>query len=267
MDQDRIERAVLQAAQTSRLLGVDFVPVASHCPSLAAHEAEPVDQVLARDRPPPTPDARASAQAQLDTLRARYEHDAPHEQFNTQFTNIVFGEGDPTARLMLVGEAPGAEEDRTGRPFVGRSGKLLESMLIAMGLSREAVYIANVLKTRPPGNATPTIDEARASAPYLFGQIAIIKPEAIVTLGLPAARLLLETTETMGRMRGRWHELTIPAGLDPTIVPEGAAGRTIPVMPTYHPAYLLRSYTRENRQKVWSDLQQVIELLALPAKA
>lgn len=257
MDTARLQRAARQAVQTARYLGVDFVPIARDAPAIPAAADGP-----AHNTQPPTD---GTARGRLDALRARYEHDAPHQSFNTSFTNIVFGEGDPCARLMLIGEAPGAEEDRTGRPFVGRSGQLLEKMLVAMGLSREGVYIANVLKTRPPGNATPTSDEAALCAPYLFGQIAIIQPEAIVTLGLPAARLLLGTSESMGRLRGRWHELTIPARLDPQLVPEAAAGRVIPVMPTYHPAYLLRSYTTENRQKVWSDLQQVIDRLGLAA--
>ena len=165
----------------------------------------------------------------------------------------MFGEGDPCARLMFVGEAPGAEEDRTGRPFVGRSGELLGKMIGAMGLSREKVYIANVLKTRPPDNATPTSDEIRLCAPYLFKQIAIIQPEVIVCLGLPASRALLQTMDSMSRMRGRWASFRPPP----------PAQEPIPVMPTYHPAFLLRSYTEENRAKVWSDLRQVMDRLGL----
>jgi uracil-DNA glycosylase family 4 len=120
-----------------------------------------------------------------------------------------------------------------------------------MGLRREDVYIANVLKTRPPDNATPTTEEARLCAPYLFEQIRVIAPEAIVTLGLPAVRLLLGTTESMGRLRGSWASF------------RGVDGRLVPVMPTYHPAFLLRSYTEENRLKVWSDLQKVMTRLGL----
>ncbi|MFG0259448.1 MAG: uracil-DNA glycosylase, partial [Phycisphaerales bacterium JB041] len=113
------------------------------------------------------------------------------------------------------------------------------------------VYIANVLKTRPPNNATPTVEEAQLCAPYLHEQIAIVAPEVIVTVGLPATRLILQSTDSMGRLRGRWAEYVGP----------GAAGLRVPVMPTYHPAYLLRSYTPENRKKVWSDLQQVMARL------
>jgi len=233
-----LKTLVRQHAETARLLGVDFVPIGS-----GKVDADPVAK-------PSTGDP-ASAQAALDELRARYEREAPHQHFKTAHTKIVFGEGDPCARLMFVGEAPGAEEDRTGRPFVGRAGKLLEDMIKAMGLSRERVYIANVLKTRPPNNATPTLDEARLCAPYLYEQIRIIGPEAIVTLGLPATRLLLETNESMGRLRGRWAAF------------RGVDGRDVDVMPTYHPAFLLRSYTPENRRKVWSDLQQVMDRLGL----
>ncbi|MFO0835312.1 MAG: uracil-DNA glycosylase [Phycisphaerales bacterium] len=192
---------------------------------------------------------RAAAQRELDEIRARYEKDAPHKAFVTHFNNIVFGEGDPCARLMFIGEAPGEEEDKTGRPFVGRAGKLLNDMIVAMGLTREGVYIANVLKTRPPNNATPTGEECKLCKPYLFEQVAAIKPEAIVTLGLPATRTVLDTTEAMGKLRGRWAEFRDPRG------------RVVPVMPTYHPAYLLRNYTPEERRKVWSDLKMVMERL------
>lgn len=200
----------------------------------------------------------------LARLRERYERDAPHSKFVTDHHSIVFGEGDPLARLMFIGEAPGAEEDKVGRPFVGRAGQLLDKMIIAMGLKRESVYITNVLKTRPPNNATPTFDEAAACAPYLFEQIAIVRPEVIVTLGLPATRLLLHTAEAMSRLRGRWSGFTIPSTLPhpETLPPISPA--VIPVMPTYHPAFLLRSYTTENRQRVWSDLLMVVDRLGLP---
>lgn len=194
---------------------------------------------------------RARAQHRLDEILARYEAQAPHEAFVTDHHKIVFGDGDPCAQIMFIGEAPGAEEDKVGIPFVGRAGQLLNKMIEAMGLSRQSVYIANVLKTRPPNNATPTMDEAKLCAPFLYEQIEVVAPRVIVTLGLPATRLILDSTATMGSLRGRWGVFTDPSGRD------------VPVMPTYHPAYLLRAYNTENRAKVWSDLQQAMEKIDL----
>jgi DNA polymerase len=216
------------------------------------------------DWKPPTrsagEDDRAFKLRAMAALRARYEADAPHQHFVTDHHSIVWSDGDVAARIVFVGEAPGEEEDKTGVPFVGRAGQLLNKMITAMGLSRDAqagdkgVYICNVLKTRPPNNATPTSREAGLCEPYLMEQLALMRPLAIVTLGLPATRTLLKTDEAMGRLRGRWHDLSIPAG-------SGGDALTIPVMPTYHPAFLLRSYTEDNRRKVWQDLQLVIQRL------
>jgi DNA polymerase len=226
------------------------VPVRA-APLLPAVIIEPKPDVAYTDAP------RLAAQKKLDEIRARYEREAPHKHFVTDHHSIVFGEGDPRAGLMFIGEAPGAEEDKCGRPFVGRAGQLLNKMIEALGLKREQVYIANILKTRPPNNATPTMDECARCAPYLFEQIAAIQPSVIVTLGLPATRVMLNTMESMGNLRGRWSAFPPPGVLAPNITP-------IPVMPTYHPAFLLRAYTRENRAKVWSDLQQAAKRLGLP---
>ena len=240
-------RVVAQHATTARLLGADCVP--SFSPRGPVTAAEPATG------PTPSGRDRGAAQAKLDEIRARYERDAPHKHFVSEFQNIVFGEGDPCARLMFIGEAPGAEEDRTGRPFVGRAGELLERMLTAMGIARQEVYIANVLKTRPPDNATPTSDEAELCAPYLFHQIEAVAPELIVTLGLPATRLILRSTDNLSDMRAHWSQFVHPQ-----------TGFTVPVMPTFHPAFLLRQYTPENRSKVWSDLQQVMVRLGFPTR-
>ncbi|HZW08913.1 MAG TPA: uracil-DNA glycosylase [Phycisphaerales bacterium] len=252
----RARRAMRQQAETSRLLGVDFVPCFAGPPCEEERPpAEPPAQVVTE--PVAASGARRDAERaeslrKMGELRARYEHEAPHKNFVTAHTNIVWGDGDVCARLMFIGEAPGADEDRTGVPFVGRAGQLLDKMIVAMGLRREDVYIANVLKTRPPNNATPTLEECRLCAPYLHEQIAIVRPEVIVTLGLPASRLVLDSSDSMGQLRGRWAEYAGP----------GLRGLRVPVMPTYHPAFLLRSYTPENRKKVWSDLQQVVARLA-----
>ena len=299
---ERLARLVRQHAQTSRLMGVDFVPAYRVPgspwgePEVAAPGDEPERQDATPDRAPaaapsspepasrrsqaPSPPVAAAAapsarpardatrvSALLDDLRRRYETDAPHAQFGTQFTNIVFGEGDPCARVAFVGEAPGEEEDKTGRPFVGRAGQLLEKMIIAMGLSRAEVYICNVLKTRPPNNRPPTPEEVVASCPYLYEQLAIVEPEVIVTLGRPATHLLLRTQDAMGRLRGVWGEFLIPPPPVGGAYAGDYAGMRFPVMPTYHPSFLLRSYTDENRKAVWSDLKQVLARLGLEAPA
>jgi len=275
----QIERAVKQNAATSSLLGVEYVPCfrsiggpAGGAASAAAGAAGPrggggAPAIVVNGQteliPPARTDwhlvdeRRAAAQRALDEIRARYERDAPHQHFVTAHSNIVFGEGDPCARLMFIGEAPGADEDRTGRPFVGRAGQLLARMILAMGLNRQSVYIANVLKTRPPNNATPTLDEAQRCSPYLFDQILAVRPEAIVTLGLPATRLVLKTDLSMGELRGRWSEWRHPDA-------SKGDGFSVSVMPTFHPAFLLRQYTSENRAKVWSDLRSALVKLGLP---
>ncbi|MGA0173852.1 MAG: uracil-DNA glycosylase [Phycisphaerales bacterium] len=186
--------------------------------------------------------------ARLAALRVRHDRECAHCTTATTHTQTVFGEGSPDAAVMFVGEAPGEQEDRTGRPFVGRAGQKLEDMIKAMGFSREEVYIANVLKSRPPDNRTPLRHEVEACGPYLVEQVRIIRPRAIVTLGGPATKLLLETEEGITKLRGIW--ATYRAG-----------DLEIPVMPTFHPAYLLRNYTPEVRKQVWSDLTQVLEKL------
>ena len=151
-------------------------------------------------------------------------------------TQTVFGVGDENADWMLIGEAPGAEEDRPGDPFVGQAGKLLDNMLAAIGLSRRAnVYIANVLKCRPPGNRNPTPEEVAQCSPHLLQQIELIKPKLIVAMGRFAAQTLLETSASIASLRGRVHQY---------------AG--VPLIVTYHPAYLLR--TLEDKAKTWEDL-------------
>jgi DNA polymerase len=159
-------------------------------------------------------------------------------------TQAVFGVGDPATRLLFVGEAPGFDEDRQGEPFVGRAGQLLNDIIKAMGLKRSEVYIANVIKCRPPQNRVPNPAEVGSCFGYLETQIEIIAPEVIIALGAVAAKALLGTTESMGRIRSRFHDY-----------------RGIPVMPTYHPAYLLRNPAE--KRKVWEDVQLVMARLGL----
>jgi len=160
---------------------------------------------------------------------------------------IVFGVGNPKARLMFVGEAPGEDEDLKGEPFVGKAGQLLTKMIEAMGMRREDVYICNTVKCRPPNNRNPEPDELAACEPFLKGQLASVKPEVIVTLGKFAAQALLREQTPITRLRGQWR-----------------AYEGIPVMPTFHPAYLLRS--PQEKSKVWDDLQQVMKKLGLERK-
>ncbi len=164
--------------------------------------------------------------------------------------HAVFGEGAAAADLMLLGEAPGLEDDRAGHPFAGEAGALLDRMLIAMGLSRPQVYLTSVLKCRPdmpaddPSSRPPTFDELSKCAPYLAAQIAIVKPKVIVAMGAGAMRALFGSTETVGKLRSHWHDL-----------------QGIPVMPTFHPSYLIRNQSNTEKRKVWEDLLQVMERL------
>jgi uracil-DNA glycosylase len=176
-----------------------------------------------------------------------------HQQGRKQ---IVFGVGNPRADLMFVGEGPGADEDTQGEPFVGRAGQLLNNMIKAMGIRREDVYIANVVKCRPPGNRTPEPDECGTCSPFLMRQIAVVKPKVVVALGAVAAKNLLAMNASMSELRGRFYDF-MPAGArssDPTW-----PGTKVAV--TYHPAFLLR----DPRQKVeaWKDLQMVMKFLGL----
>lgn len=162
-------------------------------------------------------------------------------------TQIVFGDGNPNARLVFVGEGPGADEDAQGLPFVGRAGQLLTQMIEntarreGITLTRSQVYICNVVKCRPPGNRTPEPDEIETCAPFLFRQLAAIRPKAICALGATAVRALLGSREGVTRLRGRWFRW-----------------REIPVMVTYHPSYLLRPYNQNAKREVWEDLKKVL---------
>jgi uracil-DNA glycosylase family 4 len=163
---------------------------------------------------------------------------------------IVFGVGNPRAELMFIGEAPGADEDIQGEPFVGRAGQLLNNMIKAMGLSREQIYIANIIKCRPPGNRTPERDECETCSQFLMRQIAAIKPKAIVALGAVAAKTLLAMNASMMDLRGKWYDF-----------------RGTKLAVTYHPAFLLRD--PRQKKEAWKDLQMVMKELGLdtPAQA
>ncbi len=272
---DQARRQVFQRIESLRRAGVDRMPrpiQGVSAPEIEEEHARPIEPIALANPPKamPTPlprpaiipslfgeptldgpdlppDERARA---LDSLRGVVAGCVKCPLLAANRTQTVFGEGSPTARLMFVGEAPGAEEDRTGRPFVGKAGVLLTDMITkGMGLSREEVYIANILKSRPPDNRNPDPAEIAHCLPYLEAQIDVIRPAFLCILGKIAASTLLETALPMSRLRGRWHQY-----------------RGIPTIATWHPAYLLR--TPSAKKEAWEDLQMLMKRMGLkpPAK-
>lgn len=188
----------------------------------------------------------------LETLRADIG-DCTRCKLHSHRTQLVFGSGNPNAQIMFIGEAPGEEEDLQGQPFVGPAGQLLDRILEAMGLGRDEVYIANILKCRPPKNRNPEPDEIATCQPFLRRQVKTIHPKVICALGTFAAQTLLQTDQKISRLRGRFHDYS-----------------GVKVMPTYHPAYLLRN--PQDKRLVWEDMKMIMkelksEGLALPAQA
>jgi DNA polymerase len=258
MEQERPALAAALALQCD--WGADEALMESPADRLAAREAPSRAPEAARPAPEPAPrpiraapvalatappaisraEALAAAAPDLAALKAAIAgFDA--SPLRETATNLVFGEGITASGLMLIGEAPGADEDRAGRPFVGASGQLLDRMFASVGLSRESnFYITNILPWRPPGNRTPTDAEVALFLPFLRRQVALIRPKRLVLVGGVAAKGLIGGKEGITRLRGRWHEVEI-AGL----------GR-IPALPTLHPAYLLRSPA--SKREAWADL-------------
>lgn len=194
---------------------------------------------------------RAGAAQDLDALRAALEGFDGCALKKTA-SRLVFADGSPDARVMIIGEAPGRDEDEIGRPFVGRAGQLLDKMLAAIGLDRSAVYIANTVPWRPPGNRTPTPQEIAVCLPFILRQIELVAPDILVTMGAPSSQTLLNQKDGILRLRGRW--LAFQSG-----------GRTLPAIPMLHPAYLLRSPAQKNL--AWRDLRALkAKLDTLPPK-
>lgn len=205
-----------------------------------ASAAAPATATASVDAPPPVAVAEpliTNSEAQWAQLKAEVAKCTRCPLHATR-TQTVFGVGNPQADWMVIGEAPGAEEDRRGEPFVGAAGQLLNAMLKAIGLERESVYIANILKSRPPGNRDPKPEEVEACFPYLTRQIALIRPKLILAVGRIAAQNLLGTTAPLGRLRGQVHSF---------------GELNTPLIVTYHPAYLLRS--PGEKRKAWEDLK------------
>jgi DNA polymerase len=208
--------------------------------AVASPPAPPTESVEAAKEPVRVFASEAEA---LDALRVEIGPDCRLCKLHTLGRKqVVFGVGNPTADLMFVGEAPGADEDIQGEPFVGRAGQLLTKIIEAIGMSRSDVYIANVIKCRPPGNRNPEPDEVERCEPFLFRQIDIVKPKVIVALGKFAAQSLLKTTDPITRLRGREYKF-----------------RSAILMPTFHPAYLLRNPS--SKREVWEDMKRVRAIL------
>ena len=210
-------------------------------PAPAAQRAAPVAPLEAAE----TARALAASARTLDELRAVLES-FDGCALKATATRLVFADGNPQAPLMLVGEAPGADEDRQGKPFIGRAGRLLDKMLLAIGLDRRHVYIANVVAWRPPGNRTPTPQETAICLPFIQRQIELAAPRLLVTLGAPSTQTLLGVKDGIMRSRGRWTSCSI-------------GGRAIPTLPTLHPAYLLRQPA--HKRLAWRDLLAVKKAL------
>jgi uracil-DNA glycosylase len=236
--------------------GFGTKPVATSAALDALRDACAAAPAPAASTPPVCPPAPAPAVGDistLDALRPLVLGCTQCGHLAASRTQVVFGVGNPRAELFFVGEAPGADEDAQGEPFVGRAGQLLTKIIQAMGFSREDVFIGNVLKCRPDvpagssGNRKPRPEEMRTCLPWLEKQIALIQPRVLVALGATAIEGLLGETEPVSRLRGRWLDF-----------------RGIPVMTTYHPAYLLRNQSLTEKRKVWEDMLQVLEKLGRP---
>lgn len=274
---DRLLDATIQHLEGLKARGVRYVPVSSE---VLANLRSGKGTALAQVRTPPPPRSQpprsesvgfAAAPAPVErplptaptvagskaeafaSLRQRVLQCVTCPHLAGSRRNVVFGVGNIDAELLFVGEAPGADEDAAGEPFVGKAGQLLTKIIQAMGLARESVYIANILKCRPDtpgqssGNRKPTPEEMKTCIHWLHDQIDLIKPKVIVALGATAVEGLLGKTQGITRLRGHWQTY-----------------RGIPLMPTYHPAYLLRNQSLSEKRRVWEDMLQVMEKLEMP---
>jgi uracil-DNA glycosylase len=244
-------KAVVHRLELDQLMGVHAAPLALTAPQNPTRNPQPRPTAIPAAISSATIESRISLLRELDDQQVKVCRKCNLCQTRTK---TVFGQGNAGARLVFVGEAPGHDEDMQGLAFVGKAGQLLTKMIEAMGLTRDQVYICNILKCRPPDNRDPAPDEISSCWPYLDQQLRIVQPEVIVTLGKPASQTLLRTTEGIGRLRGNWHEYYTSGS--PSV------GEPTALMPTFHPAYLLRS--PGEKVKAWSDLKMVMARLDLP---
>ena len=261
MQESRLEGALAAEARTllasaRELLlelseeGVESVPSAAPPPPRTASETSASPPAAATTATPASPPAAQPSLIERALWPERPSLDEVRQvlgecrrcRLASGRTHIVFGDGNPEALLMFIGEGPGETEDQRGLPFVGRAGELLTQMIEkGLGIPRSAVYICNVVKCRPPKNRTPLSDEVEACSPFLDGQIAAVAPRVIVALGKPATSRLLGRDVAITKVRGTWHQY-----------------RGIPLLPTFHPAFVLRQYTPETRRLVWEDLKAAL---------
>jgi DNA polymerase len=225
-------------ARADAAMGIPCMPVPKH----PRRENDVDSQAVSQD-PQTTPPT-------LGALEAMVASQFPFCESLSGAARCVFGEGNPDAELVFIGEAPGSDEDRLGRPFVGAAGRKLDEIIDAMGFSRASVYICNVLKACPPENRRPLPEEVQLAAPWLYAQLRLIRPKVIVALGGPAAQLLLSTETGITQLRGQMGEWRDPE-----------SSLVVAVVPTFHPAYLLRNYTKQVRGQVWEDMQAAVAAL------
>jgi len=267
-ERDEIRAVLGQWLRTEQLLGIRSLPIPREQPRDLVPDSRPLPPAatsLVRDShltrspsftplEPIDPGEKSRRLRALDETHVKGCRKCGLCETRTQ---TVFGQGSAAARLVFVGEAPGFEEDKQGKAFVGRAGQLLTKMIEAMGVTRDDVFICNVLKCRPPNNREPAADEILACHPYLKEQLCTIPPEVIVALGAPAAKTLLNTAQSIGKLRGRFHDYFFSGTT--------GEGPSVPLMPTYHPAYLLRN--PDDKRKTWEDLKLVMALMGLGVKA
>ncbi len=257
-----LARIVRQYVESLRAAGVEWIGVHRDSDPVSGPQTESTAEASVAERPPAvaTPlslfdaplgatEPALSTEQKLQALRVLNEGQVVGCQRCAELaqcrTQTVFGVGNPDAELCFIGEAPGGEEDAQGEPFVGPAGQLLNRIIQACQMRREEVYIANILKCRPPGNRAPLPNEVANCLPYLERQLALIRPKYLVALGAVAAQALLQTTQGIGRLRGRFHDY-----------------RGIPVLCTYHPAYLLRNPAA--KRDVWEDMKRLLERMGRP---
>jgi uracil-DNA glycosylase family 4 len=248
-----LARQVRQHLESLRAAGVEWLPAAEPPASGPASASAPAQSLLFEERrdpapaPPPAADPMSVEQrrTELQVLAARVSGCLRCAELASTRTQTVFGVGPVDPELCLIGEAPGFNEDRTGEPFVGEAGQLLNRILAACGMKREEVYICNILKCRPPGNRTPLPEEAANCREYLERQLELVRPKFLCALGATAANNLLGTRASIGKLRGRFYDY-----------------RGIPVLCTYHPSYLLRS--PEKKKEVWEDMKKLLARMGRP---